>query len=182
MKAVALQASADFGQTGQYIARLTGRNSKFTFEREFVGRKFGKRNEGTSADLDELGVYECRDSTRKGKVDRYRLIVLWNGELKVIKSDKSDAMEICREIDNGRAFRSIVAVSEDTDGSLVYEIHSAEQAALAAALAAPAVSVDTSIVEVSEAVAGCVELLGRLPADALEQAIARIREVLQVKS
>ncbi len=58
---ITLSASADFGKTGQYVARIVGRDSKFTFNREFIGRKFGKRNETSQADVDDPGLYECCD-------------------------------------------------------------------------------------------------------------------------
>lgn len=43
---IELHAKSDhYSNNKQYIARITGRNSKYTFEREFIGRKSaGSRN------------------------------------------------------------------------------------------------------------------------------------------
>ena len=69
---VTLTASAAYGFGGkQYIARITGRDAKFTFSREFVGRNSGKRNQTRSFDLDESdrGLYIVCDIDRKGDKD-----------------------------------------------------------------------------------------------------------------
>lgn len=163
MSTVTLSASADFGHTGQYVARLKGRNSKFTFEREFIGSKYGKRNEGTSADVDDPGVYEMRDVTRKGKVDKYRLVVELDDELHKIVSDKEDAMTVCKQLDAGRAFADIVRASRDGEGKVVYEILTAKQAAQAA------------LGDVAEQV---VALLRPLDEKAQKATLKRVRELL----
>ncbi len=132
---ITLNASADYGHTGQYVARITGRDSKFTFAREFIGRKHGKRGESSSADVDEPGLYELRDVTRKGKIDRYRLVLAHNDELVCLKSDKEDAMTIAKELDKGRAFEEIVRVTLGDNGEALYEILSAKEAEKAASAA-----------------------------------------------
>lgn len=116
---IRLNASAAYGEKGQYIARITGRDSKFTFAREFIGRKGGKRNEETSADVDDPGVYECCDIDRKrGKDSRFVLVIKQaDGTLVSRRSDKEDAMAIAKQIDAGRDFSDIVA--DDGSG---YEI------------------------------------------------------------
>ena len=99
---ITLTASSDFNTAGkQYVARITGRNSKFTFEREFIGTRSGKRNDYTRADIDDPGLYEGRDTTRKGNSDWYRLVVrIGEGdELGVWWCNKEEAMKIARLLD-----------------------------------------------------------------------------------
>lgn len=106
---ISLSASAAFGKTGQYIAHITGRDSKWTFNREFIGRKCGKRNEGSEADVDTPGLYEMRDVDRKNnKDDRYVIILEIDGELCKFMADKEDAMKIGKELDGGRTIQDIV--------------------------------------------------------------------------
>lgn len=106
---ITLSASSDYGLSGQYIARITGRNTKYTFEREFIGRKCGKRNEMTEADVDDPGLYECCDIGRKkGKESRFVLVLEVEDELYKFTCDKSDAMTIAKELDSGRELDEIV--------------------------------------------------------------------------
>lgn len=163
MATVSFSASADFGLTGQYIARLTGRNSKFTFEREFIGSKGGKRNEVSSAEVDDPGVYELRDVTRKGKADKYRVVIEFEGELQKLVSDKPDAMEICKALDAGRAFADIVHAGRNDEGKVYYEILSAAKAKQAGT---------------SDAVAQCVALLQALEPAQQKAALKAIRAAL----
>jgi hypothetical protein len=163
MASVTLTASADFGHTGQYVARLTGRNSKFTFEREFIGSKGGKRGEFSSADVDDPGVYEMRDATRKGKVDKYRVVIEFEGELHKLVSDKPDAMEICKALGAGRAFSDIVRAGRNEEQKIYYEILSAAQA---------------KKVGVSDVVSQCVALLRTLEPAQQKAALKELRAAL----
>lgn len=108
---ITLTASADFGKSGQYIARITGRHSKFTFQREFIGRKGGKRNESTYADVDEPGLYELLDVTRKGKSERFRVLLTIDGELHSVRATKEEAMKLAKMIDAGAELEGIVRVT-----------------------------------------------------------------------
>lgn len=112
---ITLSASASYGSGGkQYIARIVGRNSKMTFEREFVGSKRGKRGEHSEADLDTPGLYECRDIGRKGdKEDRYVLLIEVDvgadePELLQFPCNKEDALKIGKAMDAGRKFPELV--------------------------------------------------------------------------
>lgn len=163
MGTVSLSASSDFGHTGQYVARLTGRNSKFTFEREFIGSKSGKRGDYSSAEVDDPGVYELRNVTRKGKVDDYRVVIEFDGELHKLVSDKPDAMEICKALDAGRSFSDIVHAGRNDEGKVYYEILSASQAK----------QVDTS-----DAVAQCLALLQTLGPAQQKAALKALRVAL----
>lgn len=160
MATVTLTASADYGHTGQYVARLTGRNSKFTFEREFLGSKVGKRGEYTKATVDDPGLYELRDVTRKGKVERYRLVLARGEDLVTVHTDKADAMGIAKALDAGRAFADVVRL----DGSDSYEILSAK----AAERAAVAQTVDSAI-------AACWAAIEALPPKESRKVLAALR-------
>jgi hypothetical protein len=117
MATITLSAYSDFGLTGQYIARLTGRAPRVDFSREFVGQKGGKRNESTSCETDEVGCYEINDQTRKGRDRKYMLVVPWSGvngdldELRLLATDKEDCMAICKRLDAGERFGEIVEIS-----------------------------------------------------------------------
>ena len=106
---ITITAKADFGMSGQYVARINGRDSKYTFNREFLGRKSGKRNETTEADTDEEGLYERCDVTKRGKDSSFLIILTINGDLYAFKSDKEDAMKIAKEMDSGRKLAEIVS-------------------------------------------------------------------------
>lgn len=100
---ITLTASAKFGYGGkQFIARITGRDPKFTFQREFLGRKEGKRGETTSVEVDEPGLYEIRDIDRKGNADEsYCLIYEDGGDIGKVALDKSEAMALAKRLDAG---------------------------------------------------------------------------------
>jgi len=104
-----LRASAAYGYEGkQYLARITGRDPKFTFRREFIGRKSGKRGETTEADVDTPGLYlEC-DVDKKGKEESFRLVFEHEGELRALYMKKENAMIVARRIDDGERLSGIV--------------------------------------------------------------------------
>lgn len=107
---ISLTASADYGLSGQYIARITGRHPKFTFDREFIGRKGGKRNEVTEADVDDPGLYECCDIDKKhGKDSRFMLVLEVGDTLVEFKCDKEDAMIVAKALDAGRPLNEIAS-------------------------------------------------------------------------
>lgn len=99
MGTITLRADARYGFGGkQYVARITGRDAKFTFQREFLGRKEGKRGERTEVLVDDPGLYEARDIDSKGRTDdRY---IIFDGEHEVTIS-REDAMALARQIGEG---------------------------------------------------------------------------------
>lgn len=156
---ITLVAKADYNQKGQFIARLVGRDSRYTFSREFVGRKGGKRNETTRADVDDPGVYECCDVDRKkGKVSRFYFIVQDGDKLKELRADKEDAMTVAKALDAGRKFSEIVVL----DGDL-YEIRKPAQA-------------DRASGAIDKAVEECWAILSPLPSDVLAKAIKSLKD------
>lgn len=102
MQTITLSASAAYGFGGkQYIARITGRDAKFTFARDFIGRKGGKRGESAEATVDEPGLYVTCDVDRKGnKDDTYCLV--WrapNGDMYSTPESLEEAMAIAKRLD-----------------------------------------------------------------------------------
>lgn len=110
---ITLTASSDFGQSGQYIAKLTGRAPKVQFRREFCGTKSGKRNDLTSYETDEIGLYEIEDRTRKGKVRTFWFILPWGEELRKLKTDHEDALLISKRLDAGERLEDIVELDRE---------------------------------------------------------------------
>jgi hypothetical protein len=110
---ITLNANADYGQSGQYIARITGRAPRVQFAREFVGSKSGKRNDVTSYETDECGLYEVNDATRKGKVRKYLLVLPWRDELVKLTSDHEDALTIAKRLDGGEGLEDIVSIERE---------------------------------------------------------------------
>ncbi len=107
---ITLDSSSDYGLKGQYIARIKGRDDKVTFNREFIGRKSGKRNQYSTADVDEPGIYECCDVERNtGKKSRFYFI---SENLIKLTTDKKDAMIVARLMDEGLAFSEIVIATK----------------------------------------------------------------------
>lgn len=126
--AVTFVAGSDFGFSGQYVARITGRDSKYTFTRQWVGSKTGKRDERTEAMVDEAGLYEVRNVTKKSKEDSFFFVcAVADGEVVKIRTDREDAMKVAKEIGSGRGFSDIVHPSQE-DGQWVYEILTKKEA------------------------------------------------------
>lgn len=114
---ITLRAEASYGFGGkQYIARIIGRDPKFTFNREFVGTKGGKRREVCEYMTDEPGLYVTCDINRKGgKDETYYLVETYyligeNGPDNLKKSlcAKESAMKIAKLMDSGKSFQEAV--------------------------------------------------------------------------
>lgn len=94
-------ASSDYDTAGkQFIARITGRDKKFTFAREFCGRRSGKRNDYTEAIVDDPGLYQIRSTTRKGNADEFRIVWVDGETFTSTIIDESDAMTIAKSGDD----------------------------------------------------------------------------------
>jgi hypothetical protein len=160
-----------YGKSSQYIARITGRDPKFTFNREFIGRKSGKRGDTTSADVDEPGLYEITDIDRKGnKNSAYRILALRNGELLELfgTRDSADgldgkdaAMQIAKRMDGGEPFAEIVEVLEGGK----YRLRSKAEAKRASA----AVTVDAAVEQ-------CWTVLQALPEREAKRVLKALRD------
>lgn len=124
MNTVTLSAdNKQYGNTrGHYVARLIGRDSKFTFSREFLG---------SDVHVDAPGVYEICNIDKKGRKDKtYRLVAISPaGQLLILKAQADQivedgqnardgidmAMAITKRIDAGEKFDGIVVVEEAAD-------------------------------------------------------------------
>lgn len=114
---VNFKAESAYGFTGQYVARITGRDPKFTFKREFVGRKCGKRGDVTSYDTDEPGLYEECSVTKRGKDSTYWLMLPDSRRPSGFMTetiDKADAMRIAKAIAEGIALDQLAHSTGDT--------------------------------------------------------------------
>lgn len=188
---ITFSASADYMQSGHYIARIVGRHTKFTFEREFLGSRRGKRNEYCEAEVDDVGLYELRNATRKGKVDRYRLVLPavnvaaaeavasdaeQEGRLELgaevraaaeglveVRVDRSEAMALAKRLDKGERLEEIVRILNLRENEI--EILTAAQAKRAAAAAT-----------VDEAVSACAAILAALPAPEAKRVLSALRK------
>lgn len=99
---VTISASSDYNTAGkQFIRRITGRHPKFTFAGDFIGRRSGKRNDVSSATVDEEGLYQERDVTRKGATDSFALVWLDEGNLLKHYIDEDEALALARQIGEG---------------------------------------------------------------------------------
>jgi hypothetical protein len=113
-----------YGNSGQYIARITGRAEKYTYAREFVGRK---RDRDTSAIIDEPGIYEECDIDKKGRkdltyayvyartADLPPLTVSSNPHFGYLPMSESDVMHVTKRLDAGESLTDILAVALDGD-------------------------------------------------------------------
>lgn len=104
MTTLKFSASAAYGQRGHFIARIKGRNSKYTFEYEFIGKASGKRGEYKSADVDDPGLYIERDIDRKGGHKEAFYVVAIDprdGKITGVPCDKSTAMRLAKALDAG---------------------------------------------------------------------------------
>lgn len=127
-------ATADYGLSGQYVARLRGRHSKFTFEREFLGRKSGKRNEFTQVEIDEPGLYEECDVGKRGKSSTYYAMVpgRTEGGFFAQPIPSASAMALAKLLDAGHAWSELARVHE-TDDAVVLTLTPAAAKRAAAA-------------------------------------------------
>lgn len=97
--------SKEYGNRKNYVARIAGRNSKMTFEREFLGK---------TPDIDEPGLFEICDYDRKGRKEISYVLVLavpeevQAGGIAKLVTDKEDAMKIARRMDDGESIEQIV--------------------------------------------------------------------------
>lgn len=113
---ITLNATAAYGRSGQYVAEITGRHSKFNFTRDFRGKKSGKNGTVTSYSTDQPGLYMACDINKHGSKDENFFLVGFFGETLVsVPLREESAMEIATGIDSGRPTTSIV-ITQKEDG------------------------------------------------------------------
>lgn len=107
---ITIGAHSDYGHTGHYVARIKGRSSKFTFNREFIGFKDDRH---TEAKIDDPGIYERVHVTRKGKDTSYIAILPHADGLAAVFVSVEEAMAIAKRLDAGENFTDFVILAEE---------------------------------------------------------------------
>lgn len=156
-----------FGNNKQYIAHITGRAEKYTFAREFVGRKIGKRFDTTEYSTDEIGLYEDCDIDKKGSKDPGYLIVatLPTGEIGKLRSNLEDAMKIANRLDGGEQIMDMIEVKRKPDDSgWTYELRSKAEAAAA-----------VSGATIESATEACWQIMQALPEREAKKVLAALK-------
>lgn len=153
----------------QYIALITGRHPSYTFNREWVGQKIGKRHEATQADIDEPGLYELGHVKKTGKAPEYVLVLHVGQHLKQYPCSKQDAMKIGRALDKDIPFASIVKPNEDLSGVLI----------LTPGLAKKETAKADKSRTVQEAEDACWAILQALPANIANKVIVALKKKLK---
>lgn len=106
---ITLTAKGHFKNTkNPYIAKITGRNEEYTFERTFVGAKEGGLEETTTFMTDEPGLFEICDSNAFGRSSRYVIVLKVSNNLIKFQSNRSDAMTIARKMSQGFELQSMI--------------------------------------------------------------------------
>lgn len=153
--------SKEYGNNRQYIARITGRHSKFVFEREFIGRKLDRR---TEALVDEPGCYEVTDLNKLGQKDSSYFFVLDTPSgLQSLITDAHDVAMVQKRIESGEQFCQIVQAIEQ-DGKWLYRILTKVQAKHA--------SVATTVASATE---HCWSVLQALPEKEAKAVLAALK-------
>lgn len=101
---------APAGAKKAYLARITGRDSKMGFAREFLGKD--------DVYIVDPGIYERRETDKKGRSDDSYILVLdcpafptEDGDtLRTFVADKEQATKIAKAMDDGRRIDAIAAV------------------------------------------------------------------------
>ncbi len=152
---VRLFADKDYNETGNYIARITGRKPNVKFERDFVGK--------VSADVVDPGLYEVRHASRKGKRTEYWVVVEEGDGLVKKRCDEADALTIAKNLDAGHAFSHLYRINETNDGWIdAVKVGAAKKAAAAATI--------------EGAVQGCQALLAKLTAAERRKVIQALKK------
>lgn len=174
---ITLQAEAKYGYEGkQYVARIVGRDPKFTFTREFIGQKWGKRRGSTTAEVDTPGLYVICDVDKKGKSELFRIVLDSAGGLIELRAGgdnldnldgKDAAMQIAKRLDLGESLEQIVELQTGLDGKPKYRIRTKAQAQKASV----AVTVDA-------ATAQCWAVLEALPEREAKKVLSALKAKL----
>lgn len=96
---IKFSAEAAFGHTGQFIARVTGPDSRFGVALEFLGHKNGKRGELTTVTIVDSGLYKTRSVDRKGcKDDTYYVVWQLDDVLIQTQVSEADALKLAKDL------------------------------------------------------------------------------------
>ncbi len=178
-----MAVSRAYQNNRQFIARITGRDAKFTFQREFVGRKQGKRGDTTEANIDEPGLFEVCDIDKRGNKDSSYAIVVahpadtnglirfWAGMHDVDgRSGVDVAMMIAKRMDAGEAISDMIECVEQPEdpakpGVRTWKYRLRAKSEVPAATAAPATGA---------AVGACWQVLQALPEHEAREVLAAL--------
>lgn len=173
-----------YGNNKQYIARITGRDSKFTFCREFTGRKEGRRGDRTLANVDTPGLYELCDIDKRGnKEPHFRIVVdhpakpdeLINFAAAAANADDQDgtdvALKIAKRLDAGESLSDMIEYVEQPEDPTKpgvrlwkYRLRSKSDAAKASAAAT-----------IESAVESCWQVLQSFPEREAKKVLAALK-------
>jgi hypothetical protein len=165
--------SKAYRNTGQYIARITGRDKKYGYTREFVGRKDSNL---TKAFIDEPGVYEVGDIDKKGRKDpSWRIILNRPADCPPLREtadadfiqghiDESELATIARRLDAGEDIHEIVGFQPGAEGKYKHVIRTKDEAKKASV----AVTIDLAI-------ESCWATLGALPEREAKKVLAALK-------
>lgn len=118
-----LSAEAAYGFGGkQWIAKIKGRApGAAQFEREFVGRKGGKRGEASAATVDEPGIYETCDIDRKGNKDYS--YCYFDGENRTFNwFDRDWALEAAKALDSGEQLTMFQRPNKKNPAEMIWDV------------------------------------------------------------
>jgi len=167
--------SREWKNTGQYIARITGRAAKYTYAREFVGRKSGSTSEAL---IDEPGIYEIGDIDKKGRKDPGFVIIVTRpahcppkterGDPQLIRfpASETDVMILTKRMDQGESLDEMVecTVSLDPEAKYGYRVRGKGEAKRASTAAT-----------IEEAVEQCWQLLQAFPEREAKKVLAALK-------
>jgi hypothetical protein len=171
--------SKQYGNSSQYIARIVGRSTKFTYEREFTGRKSDRT---TTAHVDEAGLFEIVDIDKKGRKEPgFVLVVDRPAECPPLSPEgdpdfirlyptEKDALAIAKRFDAGEKLSDFIAIVKTSETEYGFEIRTKAQAARA--------SVAASIDAITEQ---CWTLLQMLPEKEAKKVLAALKSRVSPK-
>jgi hypothetical protein len=167
--------SKDYPNSKQYVARIVGRDKRFTFSREFVGSKSGRT---TTAHIDEPGIYEVCDIDRKGRKEPdYRVVLARppafpplgtaDPDLLNFPASIEEAMTIAKRLDGGEPIVEMIEIYlEETPGKRSYQFRLLTKGE--ARRASIAVTIDS-------AVEACWSVLQSLPEREAKKVLAALK-------
>lgn len=83
----------------QFVAKITGPNAKYKFEREFVGSKLKNDSDTTVAQITDIGLYQERDIDKNGS-PKDLFFVAWEDRNGLMKNyvDESDVKRLVNDL------------------------------------------------------------------------------------
>ncbi len=114
-----LTCGQGYGGRKPWIARISGTDSKYGFDREFLSVRMSYSRSGKTgrgeAYITEPGLYQCRDTGQRGNEDRFYVILPdADGQLIEHTIDEDDALKLAALLDE----HSIEQAARIVDGEL----------------------------------------------------------------